>query len=304
MASKEGLVFDIVSFCHDYGIDYALKGKNIGKGWIGLQCPYHLDNDYHLGFNVDGAYFYCWKCGGHRLVDTIKELTRCSTHEALIIQERYGDRNTFLNKLNRTVAKLESIQMPGEALSKPYRKYLHKRNFDPDEIEAKYRIKAGGIVGDWKYRIMIPVYNKGVLITYQGRDITGNSDLRYKTLSLEKSLDDPKKYLYNLDNAKGKEVIVCEGVTDVWRIGDGCVATLGTSTTEEQVRKLSKYKKVYILFDPEETAQKRAKKLGERIAAMGSEVEIIDTGLDHDPGDMTEAEVSVLRKELGILSGV
>jgi hypothetical protein len=297
-------VFDIVSFCHDYGIDYALKGKNIGKGWIGLQCPYHLDNDYHLGFNVDGAYFYCWKCGGHKLVDAIKEMTRCSTHEALMIQERYGDRNTFLNKLNRTVAKLESIQMPGEPLTKPYRIYLHNRNFYPDEIEAKYRIKAGGIVGEWKYRIMIPVYNKGVLITYQGRDITGNSDLRYKTLSLEKSLDDPKKYLYNLDNAKGKEVIVCEGVTDVWRIGDGSVATLGTSTTEEQVRKLSKYRKIYILFDPEENAQKRAKKLGERIAAMGSEVEIIDTGLDHDPGDMTEAEVSVLRKELGILSGV
>ena len=297
-------MFDIVSFCHDYGIDYALKGKNIGKGWIGLQCPYHIDNDYHLGFNVDGAYFYCWKCGGHKLISVLKELTRCTTHEAYLLEERYGIRNSILHTMNRTSQRPASIVMPGEPLTKPYRKYLHKRNFDPDEIEAKYRVQAGGIAGEWKYRLMIPVYHSGTLITYQGRDITGNSELRYKTLSIDKSLDDPKKYLYNIDNAKGREVIVCEGVTDVWRIGDGSVATLGTSTTEEQVRKLRRFDKVYILFDPEESAQKRAKKLGERIAAMGSEVEIIDTGLGHDPGDMTEAEVAVLRKELGILSGV
>jgi DNA primase len=138
-------------------------------------------------------------------------------------------------------------------------------------------------------------------VTYQGRDITGNTDLRYKTLSVEKSVENPKHCLYNLDAVEDKEnIIVCEGVTDVWKLGKGAVATLGTSTTEEQVRKLSEYDHIHIVFDPEPMAQKRAKRLGEKIAALGTKVDIIDTGLDHDPGEMTAKEVEEFRKELGV----
>jgi DNA primase len=177
---------------------------------------------------------------------------------------------------------------------------LIQRGLDPDEIIDTYRVKAGGIIGEWKYRLMIPVFQKGVLTTYQGRDITNTSDLRYKTLSIEKSVENPKHCLYNMDNATDDVVVVCEGVVDVWKIGSGAVATLGTSTTEEQVRKLAQYKKVFILFDPEDTAQRRAKKLGEKISALGSQVEVIHTGLGHDPGDMTGAEVMELRHALSI----
>lgn len=291
-------MFDILSFCRNYGIPYAMQGKNIGPGWLGMNCPFHRDEAYHLGFNIAGAYFYCWKCGGHSVHRIIKGYLRCSDFEAQTIEDEYGTRNSLLAGLNKRTPQADTLVMPGEELSKLYRKYLIKRGLDPDEIIEKYHVKAGGIVGGWKYRLMIPVYENGTLMTYQGRDITGNTDLRYKTLSIEESVDNPKHLLYNIDNTKKDAVIVCEGVVDVWKIGDGSVATLGTSTTEEQVRKLNKFGKVYILFDPEENAQKRAKKLGERVAAMGTEVEIIDTGLDHDPGDMTPKEVETLRREL------
>jgi len=290
-------MFDIVSFCDNYNIPYAYKGKNIGRGWIGLNCPFHFDSDYHLGFNTAGDYTYCWKCGGHSLLSVVQQYVSTSTYEASQILERYGNRRVLSEALN--VHHPKAITMPGDPLSALYRIYLRKRGFDPDHIAEKYKVTAGGIVGDWKYRLLIPLFYQGRVISFQGRDITGNSDIRYKTLSLEKSLDDPKNYLYNMDNAKGDAIMVCEGPTDVWRIGDSCVSTWGTSTTEEQVRKLYRYKKVFIVFDPDDNAQKRAGTLGNKIAAMGGDVEIIHTGLDHDPGAMTEDEVKSLREELG-----
>lgn len=294
-------MFNITSFCKNYGIPYATKGKNIGPGWIGLSCPFHVDNGNHLGYNVQGGYFYCWKCGGHSVRNVVKEFLQCSSAEADFIVDEYNSRIEGLQILNKPKPLAQTLELPGESLSKPYRRYLAKRGFDPDDIEAQYRIKAGGIVGEWKYRIIIPVYYEGRLVTYQGRDITGNTDLRYKTLSVEKSVENPKHCLYNQDAVEGKEnIIVCEGVTDVWKMGKGSVATLGTSTTEEQIRKLSIYKNIYIVFDPEPTAQIRAKRLGERVAAMGANVEIIDTGLDHDPGEMTAKEVETFRRELGV----
>lgn len=298
-------MFDILSFCRDHGIDYAFKGKNIGPGWLGLQCPFHRDDAYHMGFNLSGGYVYCWKCGGHSLESVIRGYLSCEEYEARAMLRLYDTFAILTDEMAKKKAGGSNLILPGEPLTKPYRKYLIKRGLDPDEIVEKYGVKAGGIVGDWKYRLMIPIYQDKLLVSYQGRDISGTSPLRYKTLSVEKSAINPKFCLYNLDNAKDFQYIgVCEGVVDVWKLGDGFVATLGTSTTEEQVRKLSRYKTVYIVFDPEENAQKRARKLGERVSAMGSRVEIIDTGLDHDPGDMTEAEVGDLRKELGMVSGV
>jgi hypothetical protein len=43
-----------------------------------------------------------------------------------------------------------------------------------------------------------------------------------------------KETLYNLDNAKDGTAIVVEGPIDVWRIGDGAVATFGVIYTQKQ----------------------------------------------------------------------
>ena len=38
----------------------------------------------------------------------------------------------------------------------------------------------------------------------------------------------PTQCLYNIDNVKKGRVVIVEGVTDVWRIGNGAIA-LGTN---------------------------------------------------------------------------
>jgi DNA primase len=84
-------------------------------------------------------------------------------------------------------------------------------------------------------------------------------------------------------------------------MGDGFVATLGTAVTPAQVRLLGqRFKKVTFLFDPEPEAQGKARKVGAQLAAMGTEVELIDLELPRDPGDLSPRKAAYLRQELGL----
>lgn len=40
MKRKDYSDFDIISFLEDNDVYFRLSGKNIGKGWVGFQCPF------------------------------------------------------------------------------------------------------------------------------------------------------------------------------------------------------------------------------------------------------------------------
>lgn len=291
--------FDIVSFIVDHSIPYDMR---VNPGWINVQCPWCPDHSKNGGWNIAGSYFHCWRCGGHGDVATVAKMLRVSRERAEDEISPYEGRTGLLKKINKKEAKQKSIDFPFSELSKRDRKYLKKRHFDPDFLAEKYKIASGGITGHWAYRIMIPFYLDGKLVTYQGRDTTGIPKNRYDNLPIEDSVVNPKHLLYNLDNCKGTHAYVMEGVTDVWRFGDGFIATMGTSLDPAQIRLMAKrYKSITFLFDPEIEAQSKAKKHASLLASLGRAVEIIDLELDHDPGDCTEEEVISIKKELGIL---
>lgn len=121
------------------------------------------------------------------------------------------------------------------------------------------------------------------------------------TLPLNKGAGDPKRLLYNLDNSPGQSAVVMEGTFDVMRFGDNGVCSFGTSMTEAQLKLLRRrFSRVLFLFDPEPVAQKKAKTYAGLLSLMGVEVEVIDTELGKDPGDMDDKEIRWLRKELGV----
>ena len=107
--------------------------------------------------------------------------------------------------------------------------------------------------------------------------------------------------LFNLNNCNKSYVAVTEGPFDSLKCGDDCCATLGTSVTEAQVQLLTEYKKVVIIFDSEVSAQQRAKKLADRISALGvKEVTVVDLETEKDLGGLSYEQVSEVRKELGL----
>lgn len=288
----------IFEYLDDLGIQYFTKGKNVSKGYIGIQCPFCTDHSNHLGIKLDGSRIYCWKCGGKSLISLIQTLSDCSYREAKLLSESLIFDEIHEQEERKIITDIELMTDFFSPLSEPYRKYLELRKFDPDEIEKKYLLHYAKIYSRYRYRLIIPIIMSHRIIAFTARDITGKSKIRYNACM--NPLLPRSSWVYNLDRVKNVMVIV-EGPVDVWRIGDGSVAMMGTGFSNGQIEIIARRKpsRVFIIFDADDEAQKRAMNLSCRLSAILPSVEIIDIG-HGDPGDMTEDDVRMLRRELRI----
>lgn len=295
-------MFNAQQFCQDYFIQYETKGRHTSSGWIGVNCPFCSDSTFHGGFNIAKGYYSCWKCGGSSLEKIIKQLLRISSVEALELKEAYT-----INTIQTTHKKTEhpeKIEMIGEELRSVHKKYLKARNFSPEELMEKYHL-TGTITSPapYKYRLIVPIFHSGKLISFQGRDVTGEQELRWKGLSPEKSVMNYKHTLYGLSNTSLDQVGVVEGIADQWRMGDGFVATFGTAMTNQQIKLLSRFKKVFLLYDPD--AFDKSQQYAKHIKAINPRavVEYIDMEIPQgsDPAELNEKEVRYFRRELGFI---
>jgi DNA primase len=163
----------------------------------------------------------------------------------------------------------------------------------------KYKIRACDRLGAYKFRIIIPVISYGLVVQFTAMGIA-DQDLRYKHCPNEKALADIKSCLYNIDTVEDTAVVV-EGVTDVWRMGDSCVCTFGTTFTDAQVNLLSKRaQRIFVMFDSarkDKLAPYRAEQLADQLSTLVPHVEVIYLKKG-DPADMSDDEVLNLRKEI------
>jgi len=297
-------MFDVVRFLKDNGIEYWDSGNNVQEGWVNVNCPFCDDPSNHGGFNLKGSYYNCWRCGWHSLVEVVEALALVDSEEAKRILFQYDTRGRIVEDLNLKIKKKkekvdEVRYIPDEKIGSYGKHFLLKRGFDPDYVIEKYDLRWGGEVGDWKFRIIIPIRYRNRIIAFQGRDVTGLTKVRYLTSPSEINSKNPKDVLYNVDRSFGEKVGVVEGPTDVWRMGDGFVATMGTSVTPGQLKLLGRWKKVFIIFDSERNALKEAWKIKKNLEFLydcDCRVVNLEKG---DPGDLTDREARKLRKELG-----
>jgi len=295
-------MIQIIDLLEYLNLPYQTSGKNVSGGWVEIQCPfpYCSDPSNHLGINLESGYFHCWVCGEKGFIaKLVKTITNLSYSEANRIIAEFSD-GTFLIEKQET-EKIHSNIIPKEAtieLPQLHIDYLKSRNFDPIKIQQQYKIMACYTAGPYAYRIIIPIIIDGEIVNFTGRDATGKQKNKYKNCPNSIAILPMKECLYNIDSVKDK-VIICEGVTDVWRIGQGSIATMGVEYATAQLAILSRKdpKEIYILYDSDAT--KGAEKLASAVSTFCSKVEILEleTG---DPGDMTEEEVLKLRKEIGL----
>jgi hypothetical protein len=292
-----------------------LKDNNIGykqevDGWLQIKCPickHEGSRGFKGGINIAGDYFNCWSCGNSPIEKVFSELLSISFYEAKKLLLSYDTESRIIQKVGKK-AKGKEIVLPGNEIAKGSKawNYLVKRNFDPEYLMKEYKIKDGGITGQWSFRIIIPIFYGNKIVSYQGRSLYSKEKckelgiLRYHTLDIPSSVIDAKRILYNLDNCLEDWAILEEGATDVWRLGPKNVcATLGTEMSEDQIILLAnRFKKIILLFDNEKMAQDRAKKYGQRLAGLGVEVEIFNPEFEHDPGDYDSSEEAKVRREL------
>lgn len=117
----------------------------------------------------------------------------------------------------------ESVELP---LDGKNLKYLTDRGITPEIASYFYlRYSKNGLFKyhdgerdrqqNYASRVIVPIYNLvGELVSFQGRDITGEADRKYL---FPPGYASTGKYLFNGHNAIGaKRVVICEGVFDVF----------------------------------------------------------------------------------------
>ena len=169
--------------------------------------------------------------------------------------------------------------------------------FDTNQLIEDYKIKFFPQVGKHNFCIFAPIIMNNKIVSYVACDTTGKKELKYDNLSVENSIISPKHCLYNIDSVKeGGSALIVEGLTDDWRMGSGCVATLGTQYTEEQIELLlrKRVKKAFIMYDAE--ALEEAFKLSDDLYGL-MEVEILELD-DGDPADLTDEEAWEIKRSL------
>lgn len=158
-------------------------------------------------------------------------------------------------------------------------------------------------------RVLIPIYDiDGTMVTFQGRDLTGESDRKYL---FPPGLPGTGRFLLNGHNAVGKQrVILCEGAFDVIRTwvntrdsewsDAGVIGSFGVHLSHgqdgnDQKSKFLDLKKqglreVIVFWDGEDMAFKKALGTAKRIKSMGFRVRIARPPGVKDPGELSVQE--------------
>jgi DNA primase len=296
---------DLIELLRHHDIPHTTEHHHATRGSVQVHCPFCGDAGFHLGIRLDGKVAHCWRCGGHNGAAVLAALLRRPYRE--IEQLLSGIPATKIPK-RKTSAEGDGEILPVSLpigtgpMQDRHKQYLRRRGFDPDALESEYGLQGTGPLGSCKHRIVIPIVRQGTTISYTARDITGKAAARYKTCPGDIETHPAKQWLYHLDRRIGADrILVVEGPTDVWRMGPGTVATMGISWTWAQAELLSKFARVFVLFDPEERAQRQAQSLVDALRFLSVEAEIADpVGGAEDPGSMTEGQVKSLRKWLGL----
>ncbi len=296
---------DVEEYFDAKGIAYSPPGsKNVGKDSIGISCPFCGDHAYsgdnHLGIQLGNKVFSCWICGKTGgIFNLVMKLEDCSFKQAVYTLSKYVYYDVSFADKDADVAILNpnsTVSLPSQAkkeLLDIHRKYLLGRGFDPEYTFNKYDLYCNGMVGNWKFRLIIPVYYKRKMVTYTSRDITEKAQNKYIHLDNDHSIIPIKQTLYNVGRAMDIAVVV-EGVADVWNIGDGAIGLWGKKATPKQMKQLVNFKKVFVMLDSD--AEEQTEKLAHDIGGF-TDTEIIELD-EGDPGDLTKEEIKYLRKQI------
>lgn len=299
--------FNVNKFLHNYNIEHSHEGKNCSPDWVNIKCPMCSDNTDHGGFNLlsKNGWYNCRRCGAHSFTKVISILTNENINRAYGIIKLYssgtiGQISTNIKNRYQPLQKRKKLNLDHynfKKLNNIHKKYLKKRGYKPNILESTWELLGSNNYGDYKYRIIAPIYLDGKLISFQGRDITGKNKLKYKACKKEDEVIHHKHALYGIDLVPDETVIVVEGIFDVFRIGPGSVCTFGIKYKTEQVLMLyERFKKVYILFDKEpEEAIIQAENLANDLSGLGTDVEILDLEYG-DPGQLNYNEVEKLKE--------
>ena len=303
-------MFNAKQFCADYNIEIAQSGKHLRPGWVNISCPFCQGHaGYHGGFNISKGYYNCHRCDAHPLNKVIAILTGVNYNIAKDIVQKYSTVSMAVSEQESKINIPSQIIFPSDtqSLTSKAKKYLIGRNYDSDKLAQTWGLLSTGHTGFYKHRILAPIYQQQQLVSYQCRDITSKHPQKYLACHQEEEIIPHQHCIYGIDQAidRYRKCIVVEGVTDVWRLGPGAIATFGISFTKQQAKLIAmNFNIVFIMFDSESQAQEKAEELGFLVgSAFNNPVEVINLPFlvnEIDPGDLPHNIANDIMKEIGL----
>lgn len=282
---------NITDFLDKYRVKYDASGHGKNRsGWVNVICP-SCGRWPYMGINLTRMYATAWCCGYMNLYSLLSRLSglhRESVKE--LIGELVSDTSRYSEPHTGTL----KLPIGLDCLKRNELGYLRSRGFDPRELERIWDLRSIGLLGGrLAWRIFIPIYLDGEVVTYTTRKLN-NTEPRYVSATDLHSAVPIERCLYGWDFVRCSCVVV-EGPADAWRIGPGAVALLGLRTHSAQLERLSRLSSVAICFDNEPEAQARARNLMRNLNPLTRVSNIIlDTG--DDPGSADPREIKLLRE--------
>lgn len=253
--------FAWLPFVQRYGIQFIERGPNVGRNRINVACPLcGNDPSHHLGLEIDGPRWACWRDAGHRSAKPqrlIRAFLRCTIEEADAIAQEGAGRSVGLGELQDKLKslgtpekkkKMTKVEFPPEVhrittsgSSVRFLRYLNGRGFPKEDcvpVVEQYRLRYA-MAGPHELRLIFPVRNAGGLVGWTGRTIA-NDPARYKAFPTG---DAVKHGVVNYTGARDARVlVVCEGALDAIKLdfygqkyGVRAVALMGISASPQQI---------------------------------------------------------------------
>ena len=266
------------------------------RRFVNIDCPHCSpdSNKYRLGISLTGEYANCWTCGRHSVVESLVVIVGASRRGVVldlfrsITPEQPRERVVSSNRL--------VLPRGVEDIRAQHRRYLERRGYDVQKLVNLWGIRGIGVTPPLSWRVFIPIMQHGRMVSWTTRSICDDVERRYWTAKESESIVSRNDLLYGEDYCR-HGVIICEGPLDVWKVGPSAVASLGTSFSQSQLRRLKKYSRRVIVFDSDDEAQRRALKLWDVLDSPNANGQTINVVLDSkDPGSATKREIQKLRK--------
>lgn len=265
--------------------------KNVKHRSVMGHCPFHTDKHPSFSVDIDRALCHCFSCGYNgTLRKLFREITGHSINKELGIKYEAQDESTFINPFKETIKEdlsatpdvhiaLDGAFIPVDK-DPDVCKYLMQRCI-PVSVAKSMRMSFATMARSFdtfepnnkdqmvyfNKRLVIPIYEKGKLLSCEGRDIYGK-DYYYNALKRKGMNPDEHEYkkciyprgaststLYDIDKLdNSKRLYFVEGIMDLAVLrSDGffntknSTAVFGASISERQKYFLKQFDFTYII---------------------------------------------------------
>jgi DNA primase len=282
--------------------------RSLGKGKLArnslnfeIWCPFCRPMDANkrkLVIRIDDDRNHCWTCG-FKARSLVPLLRKFSSKESLV---EYIER--FMPQLRAVLD--EKASTAEEIVTLPNKtSLLIKSKDDNPNFAAVYQyVKKRGLTDDdcWRYkiccsldfqwnrRVIVPSFDQyGKLNYFVGRAIDDNVRPKYDNPRL-----DVNKRIFNESNIDwSSELMLCEGVFDMFKCIDNTIPVLGSNLDENSLlfnMIVMNCTPIVLAFDADMWHTKTLR-LAKKLSEYNVTVKILDTREFDDPGKATKKQI-------------